>query len=125
MTKTTSILSICLLSTLTFSCMNNGSKQQTTSNACHPDEKIIRTVSNQTGLLMKDQSTGKMSISVHTPGTIDEVSNYLICNPCADMPRNESQVTFSGNVRTSDIPANLGGMTNYELEMTSIKPAKK
>lgn len=108
-------ISICFVT----SCKST--KQTALNNECNTGAAVIRNASNEKGTLIKDETSGRYAIRVATPGTIDEVNTYLICNIPSDLPKVNSMVTFSGKIRTSDQVSNLGGLTYYDIEISSLE----
>lgn len=96
-------------------------KQQGTETTCSPKNPIIKTLQNQQGILTINESTRKVSVNVHTPGSIDDVAVYLICNVPTQLPANNTKVVVSGKVRASKEVSQLGGHHYYELEIESLK----
>ena len=106
---TTYILSSC-------NSLNNIEK----NNSCRINKSIIKTIHDEKGIFMIDENSGKPVVSIHSAGSIDDVSLYILCNPPDKLPAKNSSVIISGKVKKSDQVATLGGYTYYELELTSL-----
>ncbi|MEH3113442.1 hypothetical protein [Pedobacter terrae] len=87
-------------------------------NACNTSAAITKTLTDQKGTIVKDEKSGRYALRVVTPGTIDEVSMYLICNPDSSLTKEGNMATLSGNVRASKQMSNMGGLTYYDFEVT-------
>ena len=115
-----SLLGFVLISGILSSCVNQkGNKSELVSD-CDTTSEVIQTLENENGIFYLDLNSGKASIQIHTPGTIDEVSVYIICNKPVELPENNSKVSVSGKVRKSDQVAEMAGYSYYELEIQHL-----
>ncbi|WDF67068.1 hypothetical protein PQ465_12205 [Sphingobacterium oryzagri] len=101
------------------------SNQSETSNQCDFSKPILDSLKNESGTFGLDESDGRYFVSIHTEGTIDEVSSYIICNPPGSLPELQKNVMISGNVRNSSRISNLAGLTYFELELTDLEEVAK
>lgn len=83
-------------------------------------EDSVYMINEAIGTFVTDELTSRAALRVHTPGTVDEVSIYLISNPAATLPKDNQKVNFSGKVSPSTQASNLGGQTYYELEIDTM-----
>jgi len=110
---------IVLLSILASCSIKN--QQSKNINACDSKAAIIKTIHNEQGIFFIDETTGRASVTVHTPGSIDDVTVFRICNVPAQLPENNTKVTVSGKIRASKEVSQLGGYKYYELELENLK----
>lgn len=99
-----------------------GTNQESkTVNQCDTSKPVQDSLKSVHGTFSHDDADGRYFVSVHNEGTIDEVSSYIICNPPSNIPKLQTKVSISGNVRSSSKISNLGGLTYFEIEITNLE----
>ncbi|MCE7042057.1 hypothetical protein [Dyadobacter sp. CY312] len=93
------------------------------SQECRSDEKMVKSVNNQNGIIFYHAGEEKYGISYGITGTYDSVDVGFLCEIPDSLQQTGLQVVFSGNLFSFDKkpPAILAGQTYYYLDVTDLK----